>query len=304
MEIELKLLLTDVNQNELVSALKQAGRTKSDQAHFLVNRYFDTPELTLRHLDIGMRVRQKGAHREQTVKTAGSSDTGVHRRPEYNVDIDGDWPDLALFPSDVWQGEDVAALQRRLIEQFATNFRRHALELELAGGTLLEVALDSGEVLASGKSEVIDELELELVRGDLGEALQLAQRLAEQFNVRLGQASKAARGYRLAGLSPQPPIQSDQPKDLAKGLAGWQCNEHHLMLGTQGALEALVTQLSGLSQQLFDREPALAVRLAALGQGLMDAPDPRARLAQLMASPVYGQAQLALLALLPEFQGE
>ncbi|BDY06479.1 CYTH domain-containing protein [Ferrimonas sp. YFM] len=304
MEIELKLLLTQVDRNELVSALKQAGRVKSDQVHFLVNRYFDTPELALRHLDIGLRIRQKGEHREQTVKTAGSSDTGVHRRPEYNVDIDADWPELALFPVEVWQGEEVSALQQALTEQFATNFRRHALELELAGGTLLEVALDSGEVLAAGKSEVIDELELELISGDLGEALQLAQKLAERFNLRLGQASKAARGYRLAGLSPQSPVQAEPPENLARGLAGWQCNEHHLMLGTQGALEALVVQFSGLSQLLFEREPALAVRLASLGQGLVDAPDPRARLAQLMASPAYGQTQLALLALLPELRGE
>ncbi|TKB51445.1 CYTH domain-containing protein [Ferrimonas sediminicola] len=302
MEIELKLLLTNVDHDQLVSVLKSLGRVKSDQTHFLVNRYFDTPALTLRHMDIGLRVRQKGEHREQTVKTAGSGDSGVHRRPEYNVVIAGDWPELARFPDGIWQGTDIEALQAELTEQFATNFRRRALELQLPGGTELEVALDRGQVLAAGKSEPIDELELELISGDLREALVLAQSLAQRFCLRLGQASKAARGYRLADLSPLPSLRDRQPGSLAEGLAAWQLNEHHLALGSEGAREALVTQLSGLSQQLFDGEAGLAVRLAALGQGLMDAPDARARLVQLMETTAYGQAQLALLALLPELQ--
>ncbi|WP_051252885.1 inorganic triphosphatase [Ferrimonas kyonanensis] len=296
METELKLLLTGVNHHQLADALSEHGQVLGESRHYLINRYFDTPALDLRRMDIGLRVRQKGQAREQTIKTAGTSVAGVHSRPEYNLDLEGDWPDLRAFPAGVWQGADVAELQRQLQQQFATNFERHAIELLLADGTRLEVALDQGQVLAAGRSDAIDELELELIEGSLASALTLAQGLAQRFALRLGRASKAARGYRLAGLQPPMALETEAAPSLAQGLAAWQANESALLAEGAAACQALVTQFNALTQALMATEPALAMRLGALGQSLMDAEDPERRLRALLANPGYGQAQLALLA--------
>ncbi|SDI66063.1 CYTH domain-containing protein [Ferrimonas sediminum] len=304
METELKLLLTGVNHHQLVDALSEHGQVLKESRHYLINQYFDTPALALRQMDIGLRVRQKGRAREQTIKTAGTSVAGIHRRPEYNLDLDGDWPDLSTFPALVWQGADVAELQRQLQQQFATNFDRHAIELQLADGTRLEVALDQGEVLADGRSDTIDELELELIEGSLASALALAQTLAKRFALRLGRASKAARGYRLAGLQPPMALETEAPLSLAQGLSAWQANESALLAGHDGARRALITQFNTLTQALMATEPALAMRLGALGQALVDAEDPGQRLRTLLANPGYGQVQLALLARVLEQEQE
>ncbi len=47
----------------------------------LTNCYFDTKELSFRKHDFGLRVRSKNEQREQTIKTAGQTIGGLHKRP-------------------------------------------------------------------------------------------------------------------------------------------------------------------------------------------------------------------------------
>ena len=64
---------------------------------------------------------------------------------------------------------------------------------------MVEVALDIGEITANGQQEALCELEFELLSGDTEALLKLAMQVASVVPVRLGKASKAQRGYRLAG---------------------------------------------------------------------------------------------------------
>lgn len=305
MEIELKLLLTDVDHKTLADDLKSLAKVRAEHTQFLTNQYFDTPHLALRAKQMGLRIRQKGEFREQTLKTAGQSQLGLHSRPEYNREVHGPLPDLSAFPSALF-GDERDGLQRQLAEQFATDFERHAIELVLGDGTELEVALDSGLIKAKGRTVAIDELELELIRGDIVQALKLAQSLGQRHCLRLGQASKAARGYRLAGLQPEPQLVTLPPETLEQGLVAWQTNEGVLLSAAEEfeiqARDALVTQFSGLSQLLMSSHPTEAIRLASMGQALMDAKSPQNRLSQLLAKPSYGQTQLTLLALVMNAQ--
>lgn len=200
-EIELKLFFLPKYQDILINKLDSLDNAIPQGQRRLANGYFDTPDLQLRKWDMGLRVRGYDKHKEQTIKTVGQVVGGIHSRPEYNVTIEGDTPDLSLFPADIWPLDaDLAATQAQLSCVFHTDFYRRAWHIQV-DGSLVEVALDTGEITANGKQEALCELEFELLSGDTQTLLKLASQVASVVPVRLGKASKAQRGYRLAGKS-------------------------------------------------------------------------------------------------------
>ncbi|MCE9685586.1 CYTH domain-containing protein [Shewanella sp. AS16] len=204
-EIELKLFFPPNYQETLIKILDAFPGAEAHAEVQLANGYFDTPELQLRRWDMGLRVRRRDAHREQTIKTAGKVVGGIHSRPEYNVTITQNVPDLSLFPAKIWpEGADVAATQAGLTCLFHTDFTRRAWHISVegadsaCGASLVEVALDLGKITAKGRQQAICELEFELLAGDTSALLTLAELVAKRVPVRLGKASKAQRGYQLA----------------------------------------------------------------------------------------------------------
>ncbi|AVT50107.1 CYTH domain-containing protein [Shewanella baltica] len=198
-EIELKLFFLPIYQESLINKLDSLDNAVPQGKRRLANGYFDTPDLQLRQWDMGLRVRGYDAHREQTIKTAGQVVGGIHSRPEYNVTIQADSPDLSLFPASIWPVDaDLAATQALLTCIFHTDFYRRAWHVQI-DNSVVEVALDIGEITANGQQEALCELEFELLSGDTEALLKLAMQVASVVPVRLGKASKAQRGYRLAG---------------------------------------------------------------------------------------------------------
>lgn len=206
-EIELKYLVSDDNiaekVSQLITDLNLDVEQSSQATKVLTNHYFDTPDLSLRKQDIGLRIRSNGTALEQTIKTAGKVVGGLHQRPEYNVAIDQHFPNLSLFPSHIWSSEHIVEdLQTDLISLFSTDFTRQIWLITLTNGAKIELVYDSGSVSsqASGelKSEAIAEIELELVTGEVEDLLTFAHQLLSRVKVRPGIHSKAARGYRLA----------------------------------------------------------------------------------------------------------
>ncbi|QYJ79519.1 inorganic triphosphatase [Shewanella acanthi] len=200
-EIELKLFFLPIFQENIINELDSLMGATPKGMRRLANGYFDTPKLQLRHWDMGLRVRGYDDHKEQTIKTAGKVVGGIHSRPEYNVTIEGDFPNLSLFPQEIWPTDaDLAAVQAELQCVFHTDFYRRTWHVTIADA-LIEVALDIGDIRASGQQEALCELEFELLSGDAKALLLLADQIAQKVPVRLGKASKAQRGYRLAGQS-------------------------------------------------------------------------------------------------------
>lgn len=75
---------------------------------------------------MGLRIRQRGEHLEQTIKLAGQVLGGMHQRPEYNRVIAQPVPDLTLFEEDIWPDDfPLFDIQRELKEIFRTDFTRH-----------------------------------------------------------------------------------------------------------------------------------------------------------------------------------
>lgn len=79
---------------------------------------------------------------------------------------------------------------------FTTDFRRQIWHVPF-GESLIELAVDRGNVESQGKSTPICEVELELLNGRIEDIFGLTRQLQEQLDLRPAIASKAERGYKL-----------------------------------------------------------------------------------------------------------
>ena len=197
-EIELKYLVeNDQLVEKITNFLQQHQYTYVFQENVLNNFYFDTKALELRQHDCGLRVRSKNGKREQTIKLAGQVVGGLHKRPEYNVDIDDNVPNLSLFPNDIWPTDILLEQwQQGLIVLFSTDFTRCAWLIDF-NESQIELVFDLGKIISGGTSTDICEIELELVTGKVDDLFALAELLMAELVMRSGTLSKAARGYQL-----------------------------------------------------------------------------------------------------------
>lgn len=211
-EIELKLVVPDAALAPLAAWLDANAQAQGGAT--LLNVYLDTPERDLASQRAALRLRRKGSQWLQTLKTAGHSVDGLATREEYENPVDGEALDLARFPADAQA--QLAPLAARLGPVFRTDFERRTWLVQTGGGSI-EVALDIGMITAPATqaAERIQELELEWLpgdsdmaggAGDAADALRaFAHRLQAVATLAPSDASKAARGYRLAsggGLTP------------------------------------------------------------------------------------------------------
>jgi len=197
-EIELKFFVRPEFSEKLRQKIAEMKILQSSCKQ-LDNIYFDTQSNWLRQHDIGLRIRQFDDVYVQTVKTAGRVVAGLHQRPEYNAEHKSNSPDLTRHPQDIWPpGKDLSQLQNEIIPIFSTNFMREQWLVGMADGSQIEVAFDQGHVIAGDDESPICEVELELKSGQADSLFTLARSIGKEGGMRLGNLSKAARGYRLA----------------------------------------------------------------------------------------------------------
>ncbi|MGF1769630.1 inorganic triphosphatase [Enterovibrio makurazakiensis] len=198
-EIELKFFVSSDFSRQIRDKIADLKVLQQRQRN-LGNIYYDTPDFLLRQHDIGLRVRRYDDVFVQTLKTAGRVVAGLHQRPEYNAELDSPVPDLSLIPADAWPaGLDVEALAANIHPLFSTDFERQQWLLAMPDSSQVELAFDCGDVTTTdGGYDPICEVEIELKSGQTDALFVLARELAENGGLRLGNLSKAARGYRLA----------------------------------------------------------------------------------------------------------
>lgn len=206
-EIELKLSLpkrsvSALRRHPLLAASAQLGRAVT-----LDNVYHDTPDLALRKAGVAVRVRLAGRRRLQTVKASSVSTAGLTSRPEWEQPWAG-----AFDFSDIDDARIRALLERHataLVPVFSTRFRRTTYRYTPAADTEILLMIDSGEIVAGEQRQPLCELELELVRGDALDLMQLGARLAEDLPLLPDDRSKAERGYRLHSGKPPRPLRAE-----------------------------------------------------------------------------------------------
>lgn len=167
--------------------------------------YLDTTDQALSRSGLSLRVRSEGGRWVQTLKAAGGN---VFERLEDSVTLgpvaeDGSAPapDPGLHAAQELLRKALSlpsgAPWPVLRPAFEVRVLRRVRQV-VQGGSVIEIALDEGELLAMGRSQPLRELELELVEGRARDLLALARRWSGRRGLWINTASKAARGARLA----------------------------------------------------------------------------------------------------------
>jgi inorganic triphosphatase YgiF len=200
-EVELKFTLDPVRANKLLKSttVKRAARGKASRRK-LVSTYFDTRQHTLRKAGAALRIRRGGKRLEQTLKLPADGPVGMQNQEEWNATIEGDQPDLHLYPRGVRRKLQRSRHPLRLWPIFTTDIERSTRVLQRRG-TRVELALDRGCIVghaATPREEPVCEVELELLKGNPLVMLDIAMELAESQHLQPLFQSKAMRGYVLA----------------------------------------------------------------------------------------------------------
>ena len=192
-EVELKLVVNQQFADFLAREISNF-RVLKQETIFLGNCYYDTHEGYFSRRKMGLRVRRQDEHFTLTLKTGGCVTGGLHIRPEYNIELNSETPDLSglkQFP------ELDITTDLVLSPVFSTDFTRRMWLVECPNGAEIEIALDQGKIRATGRSEPIDEVEFELKQGKLSDLLTFVGGLSLNDGIRLSSVSKAQRGYQL-----------------------------------------------------------------------------------------------------------
>lgn len=198
-EIELKLLLSKEDLERLLTLdfMVQAVREGSRKVRHLVSTYYDTQELTLKEHGIAYRVRDKGdGSFEATVKTQKQSAGGLSERLELNLPLAEAQPVLDGFAA-LGLGFELSELAPCGVQAlFTVDVQRITYILDYAGA-VCELAIDKGAIRCGEKSDSIDEVEIELLEGEVQALLELKERIAAAVTLRAEERSKFARGLEL-----------------------------------------------------------------------------------------------------------
>lgn len=276
LEIELKLRFSspdikDKILNDVLLADLIFPGTR--QRKYLENVYYDTATSALKRAGLAYRVRRQDQELVATVKADGQVGGGLHQRAEWSVIVKDPAPDISPF-SDTPVGDRLENAVRRepLQELFKTCFWRESMDLQLDGAGCLELAIDQGEIRAGNKTDLIQEVELELKEGHVANLLHLAAQLAERYPLLPEMQSKYHRGLKLAGLAAeedkevleQPSLSSTEVAGDLFSSAGTVCKN------TDAFSKALADYIQDVfaKQEAFLREPAKDAAIACLGNSL------------------------------------
>ena len=205
-EIELKFA-ADPSTLKAAQALPWLGSTApGPRWRVLRTVYFDTPNgrLLKRNVALRMRRTRNGVLMglKWQIEAASGSERGEIERP-----IRSPTPDLNLLGEegskivlDLTRGQPLGPV-------FSTEVRRTARLIE-RDGALIEVAFDSGSIVAGALKTPLCEIELELKSGPIAGLIGLARDLVAALPVTLDPRSKAARGAKLIAPGPWPSVQA------------------------------------------------------------------------------------------------
>lgn len=203
-EVELKLALPTGDPSRLAQKLARLpllSRRKSSPQQ-LRNINFDTPELHLHERSTALRLRHMqtatGAAWLQTLKAGERSDSALSQRGEWETPVQGAHLSLQALQGTPWSDLDSdGTLFKALVPVFEANFERHRWLVRRSDGSVVEVALDIGQIIADKRTAPICELKLELKIGSAAALFEVAQQIAQDIAVLPTSMSKAECGYAL-----------------------------------------------------------------------------------------------------------
>ena len=193
-EIELKLgLPSRAVKLLLAQPLLHGLEARRQRLH---NTYFDTPDLTLKAVQIELRQRRIGQRLLQTVKSGDPLAGGLASRSEWEEPTEPGHFDFSKI-DDKRLRQHLERNCDHLQPIFTTEFIRITWQVRAHADSLIEVALDRGVIESRGKKAHICEVELELKEGHAGDLFELAHQLQQTLALHPAVVGKAERGYAL-----------------------------------------------------------------------------------------------------------
>lgn len=222
MESEIKLRLDAQTEPSTIidhPLLSRLTMPDSRREQDLVNIYYDTALHELTDREMTLRQRQVQDRSEVTLKTGEATVSELHQRFEWTAVYPEDWDgdlknglDTSWFKREATStGDPDAQLQealrlikgRPLLIICEARFKRITFDIGY-GDSLLELAIDRGELIAGDYSEPLYEIEVELKEGDVRDLVELGHEMQDQLPVQPEELSKFARCLRL--LARQQPV--------------------------------------------------------------------------------------------------
>ncbi|MBE0405800.1 CYTH and CHAD domain-containing protein [Psychrobacter sp. AOP22-C1-22] len=208
-EIELKFL---VPESRLQGLMRQA-KVKSSQVTQLAAHYYDTPDQQLAQAGIGLRIRKEGDTWVQTIKAGGD---GIAARLEHNAILDSElvqamldhnelMPDLTIYKdtsvAPALEGFKLKKLAKKLNRLYVTDVERTTRVLvdedNEKTDNRIEMAYDYGDIIHGNddtQRDTIQEIEFELLSGDLDFLFATAKTWCKRYKLCLSTVTKAERG--------------------------------------------------------------------------------------------------------------
>jgi triphosphatase len=291
-EVELKLWVAPDDIVALRNHRHFADSLHNHTHEILDTTYFDSDDRFLRDHGFNLRVRHIGDKTVQTIKSTGHG-VGLFERSEWEQTIEGDEPDLSHLNDTALGPLLVDDVRKALKPVFETRFERTACHLNSNGADVV-MAIDEGQILATGSSRPISEIELELKHGSPADLFKIARDILDIVPAHLGFKSKSERGYELAGQTAvaaetayDPELSAAMSAGRAFTLVGRACLRHMaanvpLILGQDGnalhqmrvALRRLRAAISLFSAVVADnRAEAIKTELKWLARELGPARD-------------------------------
>jgi len=194
-EIELKLRVIDKKVAEVEQYLNKSSVKRAGMHHYMTT-YFDSPQWLLHKKLYSLRIREEDGQFTQTLKKGKSVQGDVQERSEWKWPLFEHKLDFSLIEALTL---DKPCSFEDLVPLFVTDFQRQDWLFSLSNDTEVMCSLDQGKILAGQQSEIIAEVELELVRGDVATLSDLSSQLINDLPLVIDPRSKAARGFDLLG---------------------------------------------------------------------------------------------------------
>ena len=194
-EIELKLRVSPEDIIALRNHPHFAGALHDPTCETLDSVYFDSDKRFLRDHGLTLRVRHKGDERIQTVKAVNYG-AGYFGRSEWEQTIEGDQPDLSRVKDTALGPILIDEMHKTLKPVFETRIERTAYHLNGNDADIV-MTIDEGQILATGSSRPVSEIELELRHGDPADLFKIARDILGIIPAQLDFKSKAERGFEL-----------------------------------------------------------------------------------------------------------
>lgn len=158
--------------------------------------YFDTEDLDLLKHDYVIRLRKENGVRVCTLKRRKQElDSGVSVRSEWNKEIGSGDCSFDYFPEAVDELNEIVG-DKEMVEIIETDFIRRKIEIKYKQ-SLLEFAIDYGKIKANDKEVLIQEIEIELLKGIEKDILSFIDEYLKQYNLKIVTFSKFSRGVDL-----------------------------------------------------------------------------------------------------------